>query len=83
MSYIPMIDQSTGEIDHLLVIERADLRAMREYGGPIPPPAFIRNALSWCLDRARAERRAWRRDRNIPDDSETVPFLSFAPDTNE
>lgn len=66
MAYIPMIDQETGEIDHTLRIERADLRAQREWGGQNPPPSYYREAHSWCLERARAERLQWRDDRGLP-----------------
>lgn len=66
MSYIPMIDQETGEIDSALLIERADLRACREWGGPNPPPSYIRNAISWCMERAQSERLQWRDNRGLP-----------------
>jgi hypothetical protein len=64
----PFIDQETGEIDHLAIVENADLRAAREFGGPNPPPRFIRAAVAWCVERSRAEHRAWRRDRGLPSD---------------
>lgn len=85
MAYIPMIDTETGEIDHLRVIEYGDLRAVREYGSNPAPPSYYRDAHSWCIERARAERRQWQRDRNLPVDGEQVQiiFNSLAPDTNE
>lgn len=64
-----LIDPETGEIDGLALIEATDLRAQREWGGPQPPPAFIRDAVSFVHDRARDLRRAWRRDRGLPDDT--------------
>jgi hypothetical protein len=64
-----MINQETGEIDTIAVAERADLRACREWGGSSPPPSYIRDAVSWCWDRARNERLEWRRMRGLPDDS--------------
>lgn len=70
MAYIPMIDLATGEIDHLLVQQRADARACREWGGPNPPPAYIRESVSWCIERSRAERRQWQRMRSLPVDGE-------------
>jgi hypothetical protein len=72
MAYIPMIDQETGEIDHARLIERADLRACREYGGPNPPPSYIREAISWCTERARSERLEWRDSHGLPRDEPTT-----------
>lgn len=68
MAYTPMIDPDTGEIDHALVAERAQLRAIREYGSPNFPPGFLRSATEWCMDRAHSERYDWRRSRGLPDD---------------
>ena len=82
MSYIPMIDPTTGEIDRALVVERGDLRACREYGGPNPPPRYVRDAHSWCIERARAERLQWRQQRGLPSEEPTVEFHSYV-DTNE
>jgi hypothetical protein len=70
MAYIPMIDPETGEIDHALMIERADLRAMREWGGPNPPPSYYRAAHAWCIERACAERLQWRDDHGLPREDE-------------
>jgi hypothetical protein len=64
-----LIDQETGEIDGLVLIEVADLIAQRDWGGPLPPPAYIRQAVSDAHDRARDLRRAWRRARGLPDDT--------------
>lgn len=83
MTYIPMIDTSTGEIDAGLVAERALLRAAREFGGPNPPPSYLRTELKWCRDRAAAERIQWRQQRGLRGDQPTVMFNSLAPDTNE
>ena len=49
MAYVPMINEETGEIDHALVLERGDLRACREWGGPNPPPSYVREAHAWWL----------------------------------
>lgn len=73
MPYIPMINPQTGEIDPLLVAERAQQRAASEYGSPDTPPsplreAYLRSATQWCMDRAQSERYDWRRSRNLPDD---------------
>jgi hypothetical protein len=80
MAYIPFINTDTGEIDHAAVVERGDLRACREWGGPNPPPLYVRAAHSWCIERAHAERRAWQRDHNQPVDGEEVLVTGFTPD---
>jgi hypothetical protein len=66
MAYIPMIDQETGEIDQISVIERTILRAQREFGGPNPPPRYTIQAREWCLERASSERLQWRDARCLP-----------------
>lgn len=66
--YVPMICPDTGEIDPVLVAERAQLRATREYGSPDFPPGFLRSATEWCMDRAHSERYDWRRSHGLPDD---------------
>jgi hypothetical protein len=68
MTYQPMLTES-GEIDHAAIAERAPLRAAREYGSPDFPPKYLRESTQWLTERAEAERRAWRRDRGLPDDS--------------
>lgn len=75
MAYEPMINPATGEIDPVIVAERAQLRAAREYGGPDFPPGYLRSATEWCMDRARSERYDWRRVRGLPDDR---PMCSVA-----
>lgn len=81
MAYIPFINTETGEIDHLLVQQRADARACHEWGGPNPPPAYIRESVSWCIERSRSERRQWQRERGLPVDGESpaemVPMRGF------
>ena len=72
-----LIDPETGEIDSLVLIEAADLVAKRDWGGPLPPPAYIRQAVSDVHDRARDLRRAWRRERGLPDD--TITTLTELP----
>ena len=64
-----LIDPDTGELDSLAMVEAADLRAMREWGGANPPPVYIREAVSYVHERARAMRTAWRAARGLPDDS--------------
>jgi len=54
-----------------------------DYGGPNPPPRYVRDAHSWCIERARAERRQWLQHRGLPTEEACVPFNSYAPDTNE
>jgi hypothetical protein len=73
-----LIDPDTGEIDSLVLIEAADLRAQREWGGPVPPPAFTRAAITFVHDRASDLRREWRRARGLPDDSTTT--MTVLPD---
>lgn len=68
MAYEPMVHADTGEIDHIAVAERAQLRAAREYGSPDFPPGILRSATQWCMDRARSERYDWLRQRGLPDD---------------
>lgn len=67
-----LIDESTGEIDHNMVVEAADLRAAREWGGPNPPPNYIREAVSYTIERARGMRHNWRSARGLPYDGELV-----------
>jgi hypothetical protein len=67
-----MINPETGEIDLIAIGDLAILRACREYGSLNPPPIYLRQATEWCQQRAQAERRAWRRDHGIPDDSSVV-----------
>ena len=66
---ISLINQDTGEIDQIAVIERTILRACREYGSPNPPPRYTIAAREWCLERAAAERRQWRNHRGLRDES--------------
>lgn len=65
-----LIDPETGEVDSLVLLMAADLRAQREWGGPTPPPAYIREAVSFVHDRARDLRRVWRREHGLPDDTQ-------------
>ena len=76
---LPLVNQDTGEIDHAAVVEYADLRACREYGGPNPPPAYIRASVSWTVERSRAERRQWQRQHNLPVDGEQELVTGFVP----
>lgn len=75
MAYEPMINPATGEIDHLAVAERAQLRAARDYGSPDFPPSYLRSATEWCMNRAQSERYDWRRRRNLPDDRATCTMV--------
>jgi len=67
-----LINEHTGEVDNIAVLEAATLRAAREYGSPNYPAAYFRDQLRWCQDRARDLRTAWRRDNGLPDDQ---PFF--------
>lgn len=70
MSYIPMIDPETGEVDEALVQARAAERVARDYSDrAVPPAAALRSELEWCRARAVNERLDWRRRRGLPDDS--------------
>ena len=68
-----LINQETGEIDHIAVIAIANIRAAAEWGGKDFPPAFYRSALQWCEDRASSMRTAWRRDHGLSDDTICQP----------
>jgi hypothetical protein len=72
MAYIPMIDPETGEIDRLLLSQRAMARARQESGNPIPPSNYVLAALKWCGDRAAAERLQWRDDHGLPREGEGI-----------
>ena len=69
---IPLIDPETGEIDHLRVIERGDARACSEWGGPNPPPSYVRQGHQWARERAQSERLQWRDIRGLPREDEGV-----------
>lgn len=75
MSYIPMIDPETGAVDTLAIAQRAPLRASAEYGSPNYPPSYLRSATDWLIQRAQAESRAWRRDHNLPVDTEGLTTI--------
>lgn len=64
-----LIDQETGEIDMITVVEAISLHAAREWGGADYPPAFRRHSHQTVMDRARSLRLEWRRERGLPDDS--------------
>jgi hypothetical protein len=75
MSYQPMLTES-GEIDRLEIVKRAPFRAEREWGGPNFPPKYLREAIDWLTLRAEAERREWRRDHGLADDSGPCVLIS-------
>jgi hypothetical protein len=82
VTYIPMIDTETGEVDSILVAQRAETRACSEWGGPNPPPSYQRQALAWCLERANSERLQWRDSRGLPrEDVGTLTDISTWTDT--
>jgi hypothetical protein len=64
----PLITED-GELDFDAMGKRAHTRASSDWGGPDYPPSERRLATGWVMDRAQAERRAWRRDHGLPDDS--------------
>ena len=78
MAYVPLIDPDTGEVDTLAIAQRAPLRAAAEYGSPNYPPSYLRDATQWLTLRAQAERREWRRDHKLPDDTGFV--LAMVPE---
>lgn len=80
---LPLINQETGEIDNLAILQRAASRAVSEWGGNNPPPSYQRIALEWARGRAYDERLEWRRAHGLPDDSPMSKFTSYAPGTNE
>ncbi|MHB8271996.1 hypothetical protein [Bradyrhizobium sp.] len=69
MAYQPMIYPNSGEVDTLAIAQRAPLRAAAEYGSPNYPPSYLRDATAWLTLRAQAERREWRRDHRLLDDT--------------
>lgn len=69
MTYVPLIDANTGEIDVARIVRRAPERAASEWGGWDFPPSYHTKALEWLTERARSERLQWRSDRGLPDDS--------------
>jgi hypothetical protein len=68
---IPLITDQD-ELDMIAMGERAHLRACADWGSMDYPPARRRQAVEWVMDRALAERYAWRRDHGLPDDTETT-----------
>lgn len=61
-----------GELDMLAIGQRAHLRASADWGSPNYPPSAGRHWEEVTLERAQAERYAWRRDRGLSDDTETT-----------
>jgi hypothetical protein len=64
----PLITED-GELDFDAMGKRAHTMASADWGGPDYPPARGRQHMAWVMDRAQAERRTWRRDHGLPDDS--------------
>lgn len=69
---LPLINQSTGEIEMAALVQRAAARAEEQHGGTNYPAWCLRDSLEWLKARAEAERREWRRDRGLPDDTVVV-----------
>lgn len=72
-----LIDESTGQIDPVAFSDAVTMQAIREWGGPNFPPRVQRSAKQWVQDRADAERRQWRRYRNLPVPGEEVLVRGF------
>jgi hypothetical protein len=72
MTIMNQLVNDAGDIDVPMVIKAARARASREWGDDNFPPMYYRQALQFCHDRAKALRLDWRRQRGLPDDSETV-----------
>jgi hypothetical protein len=68
---LPLITD-TGELDMLAIAQRASLRASADYGGPNYPPSRLRQWEAATMDRAQSERRVWRREHGLPDDTVTT-----------
>jgi hypothetical protein len=64
-----LIDQDTGEIDMITVVEAIAIHAAREWGGTDYPPAFRRHSYQTVMDRARSLRLEWRRAHGLSDDT--------------
>lgn len=62
-----LIDRETGQIDWIAVKSVALSRAIRDYGAPNPPPAYLRDGLRWTKDRAIVMQRQWRDANGLPD----------------
>lgn len=77
---LQLVNQETGQIDQMALTEASELRAAREYGSPVYPPAYLRMSRQWVEDRAAAEQRQWHRDRNLPVPGEEVLVTGFVPD---
>ena len=68
----PMVDPETGKFNLINIAENAVTLARREYGGDTYPQHYLMESLRWCQDRARLERKVWRREHGLPDDEPTV-----------
>jgi hypothetical protein len=64
----PLVTED-GQLDFEAMGKRAHTRACSEYGSLDYPPRCRRQASEWMLDRAMADRRVWRREHGLPDDS--------------
>lgn len=76
-SHDKLIDQETGEIDRLYIMEHAKLRAAREWGGPNFPPVYLRNQLLDLHALAAIMRKRWRDARGLPDDTQYATVTAY------
>ena len=68
---VPLITDR-GELDMLAIAQRTHLRSSADFGSPNYPPSTGRHWETATLERAQAERYAWRRDHGLPDDTGTT-----------
>jgi class 3 adenylate cyclase len=64
-----LIDQETGQIDWMVLKQRALSQARRHYVGRNPPTYEVRNELDSLKQIARIMRRRWRESHGLPDDT--------------
>lgn len=67
-SHEALINQETGEFDWFAIKLFALSRAKKNFGGPKPPPSYIRNELQSLKGMATVMRRRWREAHDLPDD---------------
>lgn len=76
-SHDALIHQDTGEIDWSAVKQFALSRAKKNFGGPKPPPAWLRDELQSLKGMATVIRRRWREAHGMADD--VVPVMMNVP----
>jgi hypothetical protein len=72
-----LIHQRSGRMNLKRIREKGMLRAQREYGGPNPPPSWVRDGENWWRDRAEIIQRRWRAANGLPNETVTVNMPSW------